>query len=159
MEYLEVLLNTKRKRRVRHGLLQFFETVGLYLHAGYDLGYAWPESLEALKGAMPQGLREELSKKSGESMHETLVRLARGFNVREFRVWFSVIQELYESGAGLSACASSIAGTLRSDHLREWEEHLQKLPSKVNILVLLFFLPPTFLLLFYPLLLDILTSF
>ncbi len=161
MERIKVLLKSrnKHKRRVRHSLMQFFETTGLYLQAGYDLGYAWPESLKAIGEQMPEGLKEELSLKKEEPINQLLVRLASIFNVKELRIWFSVILELYQSGAGLSNCVSSIANTLRSEHSRDLENHLQRLPSRTNILVILFFLPPTFLLLFYPLLLEIVSSF
>lgn len=161
MERLKVLLKSrkKRKRRVRHSLIQFFETIGLYLQAGYDLGYGWPESLKAIREQMPRGLALELSQKGDEPVNQVLFRLSENFEIEGLRIWFSVIYELYQNGAGLSHSISSIASTLRSEHARDLENHLQRLPSKTNILVILFFLPPTFLLLFYPLLLEITSSF
>lgn len=161
MERLKVLLKSKmkHKRRVRHSLMQFFETTGLYLQAGYDLGYAWPESLKAIGEQMPPGLKEELALRPEEPINQVLTRLSNEFKIESLRIWFSVINELYQNGAGLSQCVASIASTLRSEHSRDLENHLQRLPSKTNILVILFFLPPTFLLLFYPLLLEIISSF
>ncbi len=161
MERLKVLLKSKNKhkRRVRHSLMQFFETVGLYLQAGYDLGYAWPEALKAIGEQMPEGLKEELAQKKDEPITQVLARLSSDFKIPSLKIWFSVINELYQSGAGLANCVSSIASTLRSEHSRDLENHLQRLPSRTNILVILFFLPPTFLLLFYPLLLEIISSF
>ncbi len=163
MASFKILLEKLRKgvryrRRVRHALMQFLETVGLYLQAGYDLGYAWPESLKAIGDKMPAGLLPELSSREEEPIGQLLERLANHFSIRPLRVWFSVILELYQSGAGLSHCVSSIANTLRSEHSRDLENHLQRLPSRTNILIILFFLPPTFLLLFYPLLLEVISS-
>lgn len=161
MASLKVLLGTplKKKRQTRHALVQFFETIGLYLQAGYDLGYVWPEALKAIGESMPDKLLKELTPQGEEPIVQVLTRLSRQFSVKELAIWFSVILELYQNGASLSGAVASIANTLRSEHSRDLENHLQRLPSRTNILIILFFLPPTFLLLFYPLLLEIVSSF
>jgi hypothetical protein len=75
------------------------------------------------------------------------------------RLWFGVLAELYGSGTSLVQPVQAIAGTLRKEQHAELENHLRVLPVKVNVVLMVFFLPPTFLWLFGPLLMEILAQF
>lgn len=145
-------------RQWRQGLLHFFEAVTLYLEAGYDLAYAWPEALLAIGDELPPSLRHALEPAKEEGLSATLTRLNLTFDIIEQRLWFGVLAELYSRGASLVDGVQCLAGQLRREQERALEEHLRDLPSRASILLILFFLPPTFLLLFSPLLHQLLRS-
>ncbi len=154
----------RQQRRYRQGLIYFFEALSLYLKAGFSLPHSWPETLTALRGAIPEQLQKDLSfrlKESGhqEGVSDVLSRLKKEGSVASHKMWFGVLEELYESGAGLTQCIEAVATTLRRDQDRELEAHCRSLPVKANVILILFFLPPTFLWIFAPLLLEILTQF
>lgn len=164
MENFGFLLNRKVKkaRLWRHQLLQFLDALSLYLQAGYDLAYGWTETHRALETELCSGLEKELRTGgglAGEGILALLSRLARSYPEPGHRLWFSVLKELYTSGAGLSDAVRAMANTLRQEHYRDLDAHCRNLPTKINVLVLLFFLPPALLLLFTPLILEILSSF
>lgn len=164
MENLGFLLTgkVKKDRLWRHQLLQFLDALSLYLQAGYDLAYGWAETHRALETELCPGLGTELRAGGGidgEGILALLSRLGLSYPEPGHRLWFSVIRELYSSGAGLSDAVRAMANTLRQEHYRDLDAHCRNLPTKINILVLLFFLPPALLLLFTPLILEILSSF
>ena len=141
----------RAKRRRRNGLIAVLDAVALYLSAGYDLAYAWPGAVEACRADLPI---------PGEhGMTAVLTELARGYPEPEHRVWFTVLSDLYASGASLTAAVEAMADTLRKEQALDLETHCRILPTKANVVLLVFFLPPAFLLLFAPLILEILQAF
>lgn len=153
---LDFLLSKPARRR-RKELAHFFESLGLYLEAGLDIGYAWPQTLAALRDELG-AVASLLALPDGESITALLGRLGREYPQTEHALWFSVLAELYERGAGLREGVQAAARTLREEHQRALEAHCQRLPMRTNVLMLLFFLPPTLLLLFAPLLYELSSS-
>jgi hypothetical protein len=152
------------ERRNRQALIQFFDALSLYLRAGFALSYSWPETLQALGPVLPDLLRAELGSHSleaetTESVGDVLNRLKLNCRFAPHRLWFGVLAELYSSGTSLVQPVQAIAGTLRKEQHAELENHLRVLPVKVNVVLMVFFLPPTFLWLFGPLLMEILAQF
>lgn len=142
---------------MRFDLIHFFDALSLYLQAGYDLSYSWPETHKALVAEMTPTLKEALSpSKAEEGMVHVLTRLCENFPIVCHRMWFSILKELYVNGAGLNEAVAAIGATLRKEHERDLESHFRNLPTKINVLLLIFFLPPTMLLIFAPLLVEIL---
>jgi pilus assembly protein TadC len=74
-------------------------------------------------------------------------------------MWFGVLAELYDSGTSTIQAIQAISQTLRREQEAELETHLRVLPLKVNVVLMIFFLPPTFLWLFGPLVMEILAQF
>jgi hypothetical protein len=160
MDRFRFLKKQKNLRDYRHGLVQFFEALFLNLSSGYELSYAWKETLLALSKDLPQGLSKALSAtEEDQSMALILRHLSENYAVLTHRIWFQTLRELYESGAGLSEAVRGIALTLRKEHERDLENHIRNLPTKLNVCMILFFFPPTLALLFFPLLLEILRAF
>jgi hypothetical protein len=141
----------RAKRRRRNGLVAVLDAVGLYLTAGYDLGYAWPGAVEAARSSLPVP--------ADRGMAAVLAELAAGYPDLEHRVWFAVLSDLYTSGASLGAAVEAMSATLRKEQALDLEAHCRLLPTKDNVVLLIFFLPPAFLLLFSPLILEILAAF
>ncbi len=158
MEGLLILLNREHRRR-RHQLSHFFDALSLYLEAGFDMGYAWPEVYRALSPHLCPSLQRALPLSEGQSVSSLLEALGRDYPQVDHRLWFQVLRELYERGAGMREAVEAVARTLREEHERDLESHCQRLPTRANVVLLLFFLPPTLLLLFAPLLTEILRAF
>lgn len=157
MESVSFLLKN-RSRRERKELIQFTDALSLHLQAGFDLAYSWPKTLEGLAHDLSAATRERLAPKEA-GMSELLGKLAQSYPAPRHRVWFAAICDLYSSGAALNQAVSAMADSLRKEQEIDLEAHCRILPTKINILLLLFFLPPAFLLLFAPLMLEILGAF
>lgn len=153
-----------RERQYRHGLICFFDALSLYLKAGYSLGYSWFETLRVMNPYLSlevaHDLRggSELFKEEGD-VTDILKHLAVTCRIVPYRMWFSVVLKLYESGAQLIQGVDAVTTTLRREQERDFESHCRALPTKVNVILMLFFLPPTFLWLFVPLVLEIVSQF
>lgn len=153
-----------KNRQYRHGLICFFDSLSLFLRAGYSLGYSWPETLKSLDGLLASEVRDDLQggmKVLSEEWEvaETLNQLATSCRIEPYRLWFALILKLYENGAQLIRGVEAVTTALRREQERDFEAHCRSLPTKVNIILMLFFLPPTFLWLFIPLVLEILAQF
>lgn len=162
--YKSIFWKKWEQRRARRGLIQFFEALSLYLRAGFALSYSWPETLKSLGPHLPHLLRAELSSQSleagtEESVGDILNRLKSGCCIASHRMWFGVLAELYDSGTSTIQAIQAISQTLRREQEAELETHLRVLPLKVNVVLMIFFLPPTFLWLFGPLVMEILAQF
>ncbi len=154
MESLFLLLSRERRRQ-RQELGHFLDAVSLYLEAGFDLGYAWPEVHRVLAGQLSPQVRDTLAVARGGAISPVLARLGETYPDRQHRLWFQVLRELYERGAGLRDGVEAAARALREEQERDLEAHCLRLPTRANVVLLLFFLPPTLLLLFAPLIGEI----
>jgi len=148
MASLSLSLN-RRARIERQRLLALLDLVSLYLSAGFDLSYAWAEARKA--GFLPVG-------KDASLLGEIEVFAAQLSNPVH-RVWFRALRDLYREGAPVQALLSAFADQVRKERMRDMESFARQLPTRANLLLLLFFLPAAFLLLFAPLLLQLSQAF
>ena len=151
MEGIHFFLRPKARRRWRRDLIRFWDGLALHLRVGYELGYAWRETLSASQFMLP-AFRDRLLPGEEESTRDCLARLTASFPFSEYRLWFSILGELYAQGAGLTDVVEGIAASLRREQERDLEAHCRTLPTRANIWLLIFFLPPALALLFVPLL-------
>jgi hypothetical protein len=139
---------------LRRDLITFFDGLSLYLRAGYDLSYSWPEVLRQTEGGRWKIHRwlggEGLPPRFGVRLEH----LSAHYPVERHRVWFAVLKELYEQGAPLTDAVHAMAASLRAEQSRDWESFTRTLPTKANLVLLVCFLPPTLVLLFLPLLMT-----
>jgi hypothetical protein len=146
----------REARRRRKDLLYFFDTLILHLQVGYDLAYSWRETSKALQGEVSESFFLLVAPSSIEGERESqtaiLTRLAAAYPDAPHRLWFSALRELYAQGAPLRDAVVAISHSLRQEQARDLEAHGRTLPARLNVALLLFFLPPTFVLLFAPLL-------
>lgn len=153
-----VLLKSKiKERRIqRRQLLHFFELLGVYLQVGYELSYAWNHVLAVTGGTGEMFLLKELEfNPDSETLSSFLEKLSRQFSQKSYSVFFEVLGQLYTEGAPLVPATQSLSRFLRRELERDLEEHLRQAPSQANILLILFFLPAAFILLFFPILLHL----
>jgi hypothetical protein len=154
MEGIHLFL-VRRERRLRHDLIYFLEALSLHLQCGFELSYSWPETLAAVAMELEPRLQAALHGDGEKPMGDKLRDLAANYPVPSHRMWFSVLAELYSSGAPLVEAVQAISQALRREQSRDLETHCRNLPTKANVCLLLFFLPPTLLLLFVPLVLEL----
>lgn len=143
---------------MRNELVRYLEWVLLYLSAGYELGFAWEQTrlqvpLELIPELLP--FLESAESQSGHSISKRLRWFSEHLPYDEMRMWFGAIEKLYQSGAGLSGPLRAAIRTLRNSEAQDLEQHLRALPGKVNVLMLIFFIPPTLVLMLLPLLLGL----
>jgi len=133
------LLLKRRRRRQASDLLARLDLVALYLTAGFDLSYAWNEGWA----------------RDNASVTSELGRFAVEYPNPAHRVWFSALKDLYANGSPVQPLVAAFCDYLRKERAREMEAFARELPAKANLLLLIFFLPAAFLLLFPPLLLRL----
>lgn len=139
------------QRRARHELSLFLEATAISLKGGFDLAHAWPHTLSQL-GDRLENVRPSLMPSIDDSFALFLKSLSRNYPVREHRLWFTTIAELYESGGSLSPLLKAISKNLREEEERDWQNHVKNLPIRMSLILALFFLPAALLLVFSPLL-------
>ena len=154
MENILILLSRRRERAFRRDLIAFFEALSLYLRAGYDLSFSWPEILDQTRGLAGEFVSCLRGKEGADGIGPLLSRLTESYPVESHRVWFAVLRELYEQGAPLTEAVQAIGASLREEQSRDWEAFARTLPTKANLILLVAFLPPTLILLFLPLLMT-----
>jgi hypothetical protein len=161
MENRAVLLNAKQRRRWRRDLIAFFDAVTLFLVAGFDLSYSWPSALQFLANRLNPDLRGQLAvdPQRGLGLADHFQRLEQQYPDPSHRLWFGVLAKLYGGGAGMAEVISSLNRTLRIEQQRELETLSRALPLRANLVLLVFFLPPALILLFVPLVLQVLSDF
>lgn len=127
------LFSVKKSRKELVSLLNRWEKTLVALECGLELGYAW----EAAGGRR-------------ESCFTATHPLAQ--------TWLLGLADLHREGAPLVPYVLAFTGALR-DHLRrEMEDHERTLPFRLNLILLVFSLPPVFVLLFHSLLVAILEA-
>ncbi len=148
----EISLKGARQRRAQGGFLHFVEALQLHLAAGYDLAYGWSAAAAGLSAVAPE-LAAEL-RGDGGPLSARLETLGKKFSQGESRVWFFLILALYREGSPLLAAVRSLRDRLRVEQEEALQRFVEEYPMKASLVLLLAFLPATFLLLIYPLLID-----
>lgn len=155
MEAFGFLLTTPRARRRRRDLIQFVEGVRLFLRVGWDLAYAWPRTFEQLKDDFGDEARELLAIEPSEGFLSALRAGAAKFPEPAHRTWWALIADLHEAGASLGDALGAFSQTLKEEHRRDLEQHVRAAPTVTNLCLLLFFLPPTVVLILLPLIVGL----
>jgi hypothetical protein len=128
------------------------------LHAGYDLAYAWPETLRELRDATGAELRAQLTPPT-EGFAAFVHRLAQIYPEPAHRLWLGVLAELYATGAPLSPTLAAFLHALGQEQDRDWQAHLRGVPLRVSLVLAVFFLLPALALVFVPLLMEMAETF
>lgn len=146
MENRFILLRSqvRSNRRARRELIVFLETVLVFLDAGFELGFSW----NAAAGLSAFPAKDFPS----EAFQERLSHWASDYPDPEARAWFAALLELYRGGGPLIPFFTAWVAHWREGLMRQMEGHARTLPLRLNLLLLIFCLPPVFFLLFTPLL-------
>ncbi len=154
MGVFEVCL-VKRKRRQRtQNLIEFFTALSLFLRVGWDIGHAWREALHSLQPRLGTDMKHFLAL-DGDGLAPVWKRLSAEYPDAEHRLWFTALEKLHQNGAAMGDAVNAIVCSLRNEQSCDLDGHCRTLPARTNILLILFFLPPTLILLLFPLALEI----
>lgn len=145
------------RRRYRRDLLQFLGALELSVQAGYDLAYAWPKVAAALGGMWEPGFRDQIALGS-RSLPEFLEELKARYPDRDHALWFGILAHHYSLGVSVGQTLRAMGESLRREQSRAWEEHLRTLPTRVSLVLAVFFVAPALWLLFAPLLSQVSSS-
>jgi hypothetical protein len=126
----------------------------LYVSVGFDLAYAWSKTLENLHDDFQKDFCEWANVKE-DSFSRFLLSAADSIPYGEWKVWFESLHELYMGGLAQREFLEAFSENLQEEQSRELETHVRTLPQKINILLILFFLPPVFFLLMAPLVVQL----
>lgn len=144
------------RRRLLWGTLIWLDALSTALGEGDDLGQAWRKAFGGTAMDLPPPLRWWLRASGRRGGWATrLARAQGGFPLAHHRPWFGALGTLYGRGASLVPTLEAWRETLEAEWSREWKRHEREVPTKVNLLMLLFFFPAAAFLLFYPLLADL----
>lgn len=119
----------RERRRARLAMLR---TVTARVEVGLDLAYAWPEADPT--GHFADRLRAEDKSDPIDAL------------------WLPVLAELYEAGAPMRDALSGWQTSLAEAQTADVERFCRERPERVSVVLLLFYLPAAFLILFPPLL-------
>ncbi len=145
------LLEGRTRRRCRRELIQFTDSLALYLGCGFDLAHSWNESISGMLSDGPT--RHSLTLRDpGTPFSEHLEHLASTFPMTSLRQWFGILRQSYVVGSPIIPLIRAFSESMRRDQLRDFEQHARTLPTRANVLLLIFFLPPALLIIFGPLL-------
>ena len=151
MDAKPVLLSPLRRRRWRRDLITFFDALAVCVSAGYDLAYAWPQTLDSLGEELGRDFLQYLIAPPEKAFSVFLKNLSEHYPDVEHRLWLGVVGELYQRGSAMAGVLTTLAGALKQEQERDWQAHLKALPLKISLVLALFFLPATLALVFYPL--------
>jgi len=121
------------RREHRRQRLALLRTVASKVEVGLDLAYAWPAELGA-----SDSLGERLRNESHEDPIDAL--------------WLPILAELYESGAPMRDVLQGWQSSLADAQTADIDRFCRERPERVSVVLLLFYLPAAFLILFPPLL-------
>ncbi len=137
----------------RQCLIQFLQILLLYLQAGYELKLAWLRALSELSDKKRKSLFSLQLPEFG-TLYEHLDFLAQRQGHDE-KHWWRVLYELYGKGAPLVPALKNFVDTLVVQDQADWIRRERQLPLKMNVILIVFFLPPTLLLFIVPLVLAL----
>lgn len=156
MESIVLSLKMKTDETFQCEWIAFLEGFLLYLQAGYDPSFAWDQMAR-----LPwcDRLRHLVHREQQEGVLTVWERLSADPAFRSSRFWFLALRNIYLAGGGLSPVVDAFAIAGKKERERRVKRFGETLPTKMNICLILFFLPPIFLFLFHPLLSEIISIF
>jgi hypothetical protein len=84
--------------------------------------------------------------------------LGRKARLPEARVWFSLLGLLYLEGTPLAPAVEAFRLALKTYEEEDIQAFCEAFPQRSSLILLLFFLPAAFALMFYPLLAELLKA-
>lgn len=142
----------KDERCLRRELILFFDLLELYISVGYDLSFAWQETLFHFKSLSHLDFNPTVTNNwEDQGLLHHLKRLEQTFPVERYRFGFTGLVQLYSRGGALTPFIQSFSRFLRQELERDLSGYLRDCPTRANVLMILFFLPPALALLLIPL--------
>ena len=145
----------REQRRYRHEMILFFHSLSLYLVAGYDFNSSWELVSESLLRGMSRPLRDCLKISQGGVLSDVFRSVQVSFPIQGIRPWLGVLGQFYENGTELVSAIRQLTELLEAEQAMDMENHQRCLPTRLNLILIVFFLPPALMLLMTPLVLGV----
>lgn len=160
---LQLYLRSKRQARraaIDAGLPDAMELLGVAIAAGSPVEQCFRQVAESLNGPLADEFRlvDQEVNLLGHSRAKALSNLAQRCASQEVTAFAAQLTQAIEQGASVAQGLANQAALARSRTQAAALEHIRKMPTKLDVVLSVCFLPPTTLLVLVPTVVDLLAS-
>lgn len=158
---LQLYLRSKRQARraaIDVGLPDAMELLGVAIAAGSPVEQCFRQVAESLNGPLADEFRlvDQEVNLLGHSRAKALSNLAQRCASQEVTAFAAQLTQAIEQGASVAQGLANQAALARSRAQAAALEHIRKMPTKLDVVLSVCFLPPTTLLVLLPTVVDLL---
>ena len=158
---LQLYLRSKRQARraaIDAGLPDAMELLGVAIAAGSPVEQCFRQVAESLNGPLSDEFRlvDQEVNLLGHSRAKALSNLAQRCASQEVTAFAAQLTQAIEQGASVAQGLANQAALARSRAQAAALEHIRKMPTKLDVVLSVCFLPPTTLLVLLPTVVDLL---
>ena len=158
---LQLYLRSKRQARraaIDAGLPDAMELLGVAIAAGSPVEQCFRQVAESLNGPLADEFRlvDQEVNLLGHSRAKALSNLAQRCASQEVTAFAAQLTQAIEQGASVAQGLANQAALARSRAQAAALEHIRKMPTKLDVVLSVCFLPPTTLLVLVPTVVDLL---
>ena len=158
---LQLHLRSKRQARraaIDAGLPDAMELLGVAIAAGSPVEQCFRQVAESLSGPLADEFRlvDQEVNLLGHSRAKALSNLAQRCASQEVTAFAAQLTQAIEQGASVAQGLANQAALARSRAQAAALEHIRKMPTKLDVVLSVCFLPPTTLLVLVPTVVDLL---
>lgn len=158
---LQLYLRSKRQARraaIDAGLPDAMELLGVAIAAGSPVEQSFRQVAESLNGPLADEFRlvDQEVNLLGHSRAKALSNLAQRCASQEVTAFAAQLTQAIEQGASVAQGLANQAALARSRAQAAALEHIRKMPTKLDVVLSVCFLPPTTLLVLVPTVVDLL---
>ena len=158
---LQLYLRSKRQARraaIDAGLPDAMELLGVAIAAGSPVEQCFRQVAESLNGPLADEFRlvDQEVNLLGHSRAKALSNLAQRCVSQEVTAFAAQLTQAIEQGASVAQGLANQAALARSRAQAAALEHIRKMPTKLDVVLSVCFLPPTTLLVLVPTVVDLL---
>ena len=158
---LQLYLQSKRQARraaIDAGLPNAMELLGVAIAAGSPVEQCFRQVAESLSGPLADEFRlvDQEVNLLGHSRAKALSNLAQRCASQEVTAFAAQLTQAIEQGASVAQGLANQAALARSRAQAAALEHIRKMPTKLDVVLSVCFLPPTTLLVLVPRVVDLL---
>ena len=158
---LQLYLRSKRQARraaIDAGLPDAMELLGVAIAAGSPVENCFRQVAESLNGPLADEFRlvDQEVNLLGHSRAKALSNLAQRCASQEVTAFAAQLTQAIEQGASVAQGLANQAALARSRAQAAALEHIRKMPTKLDVVLSVCFLPPTTLLVHVPTVVDLL---
>jgi tight adherence protein C len=148
-----------RKTAIHRTIPDWLDTVSTTVEAGTALNAALAMSLEAIRGPLAEELREVLADvRIGRSRSEALTAMAMRVRQIDLTSVVTAMVQTEKLGGNIGGMLDELAAEARNRRLMRAEEIAAAMPVKMVVPMALFILPALFVMIFGPVLANVLAS-
>ena len=146
----------KRKSAIHRSIPDWLDTVSTTVEAGTALNAALALSLDAIRGPLAEELQEVLADvRMGRSRAEALTAMASRVRQIDLTSTVTAMVQTEKLGGNIGSVLDELAAEARNKRLMRAEEIAAQMPVKMVVPMALFILPALFVMIFGPVIADL----